>query len=127
VLRPGGVVALWAYELSGVTAEIDAAVLRFYQGPIASFWPAERVHIENGYRGIEFPFAEIAFPVAVMELDWTLGQFAGYLRSWSAVVRFQKERGFDPVSELESALMPEWGEGARRITWPLVGRIGRVG
>jgi len=42
-------------------------------------------------------------------------------------VRFQKERGFDPVSELESELVPWWGEGARRITWPLVGRIGRVG
>ena len=39
---------------------------------------------------------------------------------------FQKERGFDPVSELESELAQGWGKGARRITWPLVGRIGRV-
>lgn len=126
VLRPGGVVALWAYELSGISAEIDAAVLRFYRGPIASFWPPERAHIESGYRGIEFPFAELAFPVAVMELDWTLPQFAGYLRSWSAVVRFQKENGVDPVAVLEAELAPMWGSGARRITWPLVGRLGRV-
>jgi SAM-dependent methyltransferase len=127
VLRPGGVVALWAYELSGITPEIDAAVLRFYRGPIDQYWPPERAHIEQGYRSIEFPFRELAFPMAVMELDWTLPQFAGYLRSWSAVVRFQKEQGFDPVAVLETELAPLWGEGARRITWPLVGRIGRVG
>ena len=126
VLRPGGVVALWAYELSGITPEIDAAVLRFYRGPIDQYWPPERAHIENGYRSIEFPFAEEAFPLAVMTLDWTLPQFAGYLRSWSAVVRFQKDKGFDPVAILESELTPLWGEGARRITWPLVGRMGRV-
>jgi len=125
VLRPGGVVALWGYELSGITPEVDAAVLRFYRGPIGSYWPPERVHIESGYRSIEFPFVEMTFPVAAMELDWTLPQFAGYLRSWSAVVRFQKEKGFDPVAELEAELAPLWGGGARRITWPLPGRIGR--
>jgi SAM-dependent methyltransferase len=126
VLRPGGVVAVWGYELSGITAEIDAAVLRFYRGPIGSYWPPERVHIENGYRGIDFPFAELPFPLATMELAWTLPQFAGYLRSWSAVVRFRQEKGFDPVVELEHELAPLWGEGPRRITWPLAGRIGRV-
>jgi SAM-dependent methyltransferase len=126
VLRPGGVVALWGYELSGITTEIDAAVLRFYRGTIGSYWPPERVHIESGYRGIDFPFAEMSFPLATMELDWTLSQFAGYLRSWSAVVRFQKEKGFDPVTELEKELAPLWGEGTRRITWPLPGRIGRI-
>src|SRR4051812_45329040 len=34
VLRPGGVVALWAYELGIISPEIDAAVRRFYKGPI---------------------------------------------------------------------------------------------
>jgi SAM-dependent methyltransferase len=126
VLRPGGVVALWGYELSGITAEIDSAVLRFYRGPIGSYWPPERVHIENGYRSIEFPFAELPFPLAMMELDWTLAQFAGYLRSWSAVVRYQKEKGIDPVAALAAELAPLWGEGARRITWPLIGRVGRI-
>ena len=61
-----------------------------------------------------------------MELDWTLAQLATYLRTWSAVVRFSKDQGFDPVTDLEKELAPIWGEGARRVTWPLVGRIGRV-
>ncbi len=126
VLRPGGVLVLWAYELGVIAPEIDAAVLRFYKGPINDYWPPERAHIETGYRNIEFPFAEFPLPRAEMHLDWTLVQLAAYLRSWSAVVRFKKEKGIDPVADLEKELAPLWGEGARRVTWPLVGRIGRV-
>lgn len=126
VLRPGGVLVLWAYELGRISPEIDATVLRFYQGPINTYWPPERSHIETGYRELEFPFTEIALPKAAMELDWTLAQLASYLRTWSAVVRFSKDQGFDPVTDLEKELAPIWGEGARRVTWPLVGRIGRV-
>ncbi len=126
VLRPGGVVVLWAYELGIISPEIDAAVLRFYRGPINACWPPERAHIETGYRDIEFPFAEMPLPKGEMQLDWTLPQLANYLRSWSAVVRFRKEQGFDPVDELERELAPLWGEGARRVRWPLVGRSGRL-
>ena len=126
VLRPGGVVALWAYELGIISPEIDAAVLRFYRGAINAYWPPERSHIETGYREFEFPFAEMALPKAAMQLDWTLANLATYLRSWSAVVRFTKDKGFDPVVALEQELAPLWGAGARRVTWPLVGRIGRV-
>jgi len=127
VLAPGGVVALWAYGLAGITPEIDAAVLRFYRGPIDRYWPPERSHIENGYRSIEFPFTELEFPQATMELNWTLEQFLAYLRSWSAVEKFRKERGFDPLVELRAELSPRWGDDARRISWPLLGRIGRIG
>jgi SAM-dependent methyltransferase len=126
VLRPGGVVALWAYELGIISPEIDAAVLRFYRGPINVYWPPERVHIETAYRDFEFPFTELPWPKATMQLDWTLAQLAAYLRSWSAVVRYRKDRGVDPVEELERELAPLWGAGARRVTWPLVGRLGRV-
>lgn len=127
VLRPGGVLALWAYQLSAVTPDVDAAVLRFYQGPIDRYWPPQRRDVENGYRDFDFPFAELPFPSAAMELDWTLDQFATYLRSWSAVERFKKDRGFDPVAALVEELKPLWGGGSRRVAWPLVGRIGRVG
>ena len=126
VLRPGGVLVLWAYELGIISPEIDAAVLRFYKGAINAYWPPERVHIETAYRDFEFPFRELPWPKAAMELDWTLAQLAAYLRSWSAVVRFRKAQGFDPVEELERELAPLWGAGARRVRWPLVGRLGRV-
>jgi len=125
VLRPGGVVALWAYGLAVIAPEIDAAVLRFYSGPIDAYWPPERRHVETGYRDFEFPFAELSLPQAAMELDWTLANFTAYLRSWSAVVRYHNEHGRDPVESLVHELIPLWGNGPRRVRWPLVGRVGR--
>jgi len=126
VLRPDGVVALWTYELCHITAEIDAVVRRFYQGPIGSYWPPERRHTETGYREFEFPFAELSWPQLAMAHTWRLAEFAAYLRSWSAVNRFIKDKGFDPVDALEAELAPRWSDGARLIQWPLSGRLGRM-
>lgn len=126
VLRPGGVVALWTYGLCVITPVIDAAVSRFYNGPIGPYWPTERHHPETGYRELDFAFAELPFPVAAMELEWTLGEFTTYLRTWSAVARFSKEQGFDPVTLLEAELKPLWGDRRRKVSWPLAGRLGRV-
>jgi len=126
VLRPGGIVALWTYGLCVVAPEIDAAVYRFYNGPIGPHWPPERHHPETGYRELDFAFAEQPFPVAAMELEWTCDEFLTYLRSWSAVARFSKEKGFDPVAALETELRLLWGDGPRKISWPLSGRLGRM-
>lgn len=126
VLRPGGVVALWTYGLCVISPEIDATVYRFYNGPIGPYWPAERHHPETGYRELDFAFAEQPFPATAMELNWTLAEFTAYLRSWSAVTRFIKDRGIDPVPALEADLAPLWGGNARKVSWPLAGRLGRV-
>jgi len=126
VLRPGGVVVLWTYGLCHVTPAIDALVHRFYSETVGPYWPPERRHCENGYSELAFPFAERPFPDVAMELEWAPGDFAAYLRSWSAVARFRRERGFDPVTALEAELTPLWGPAPRKISWPLSGRLGRV-
>jgi hypothetical protein len=126
VLRPGGVVALWTYELCSISPEIDAAVFRFYKGGIGPYWPPERRHCETGYRQFDFPFVELPFPKVAMEHHWTLAELLAYLRSWSAVNHYIKSHGQDPVTALEAELTPLWGDSARRISWPLAGRIGRV-
>lgn len=126
VLRPGGVVALWTYGLCEISPAIDAAVLRVYQGALGTYWPPERHHPETGYRELDFAFPEEPFPSAAMELDWTLMEFTAYLRSWSAVARFIRDKGFDPIDALEGELRPLWGAGARPVRWPLAGRLGRI-
>jgi SAM-dependent methyltransferase len=126
VLRSAGVVALWTYELCVVTPEIDAVLARFYSGPINPYWPPERRHVETGYRGLDFPFTELAFPRCAMELSWTLAEYTAYLRSWSSVNRYIEAKGHDPVAALEAELAPLWGAQALRVAWPLTGRVGRV-
>lgn len=126
VLRPGGVVALWSYGLCHIGPTIDALVGRFSSETVGPFWPPERRHPETGYREFEFPFAEFEFPRVDMAHEWTAEEFVAYLRSWSAVARYQKTHGADPVAQLEVPLATAWGPGRRRIVWPLSGRIGRV-
>ncbi len=129
VVRPGGVVALWTYELCGITPEVDAVARRFYTDVVGPYWPPERRHCETGYRELDFPFAELPFPDVAMELQWSLDDFTAYLRTWSAVVRCTRASGRDPVPAMREELAAQWGppETRRRVSWPLNGRIGRVG
>jgi SAM-dependent methyltransferase len=128
VLRPGGVLAVWTYGVLTVEgAEVDSLVQCFYHDTVGPYWPFERAHVEDGYRSLPFPFAEIAAPCFSMEASWTLFELLGYIRSWSATHRFSEAKGFDPVISLEKQLAPLWGapELRRHMAWPLSLRAGR--
>jgi SAM-dependent methyltransferase len=115
VLRPGGVVALWAYELGWVDAAVDAAIGAFYRDVVGGYWPAERRYVEEGYRTL---------PLAT---DWSLAEIVGYLATWSAVERYRAARGADPLPALAAELEPLWPPGGtRRVRWPIHLRIGRI-
>jgi SAM-dependent methyltransferase len=129
VSRSGAVVALWTYTLCAITPELDAAIYRFYDEVVGPYWPPERILCMNGYRDFDFPFDEMPFPAVSMELAWDLDGFMDYIATWSAVMRYRRDKGRDPMPELRAELLPLWGEPAlqRRVVWPLAGRIGRVG
>jgi SAM-dependent methyltransferase len=128
VARPGAVVALWTYALATIARDVDAAVYRFYNDVVGPYWPPERIHCMNGYSDFDFPFAELPFPQATMALEWSLDSFVEYLATWSAVVRYRKETGDDPLPALRAELLQSWGDPTikRQVSWPLTGRIGRV-
>ncbi len=92
--------------------------------PAGPYWPLERHHPETGYR--ELDFREQPFPTAAMERHWRLEDFTAYLCSWSAVARYLKDKGTDPIAPLEEALRPLWGPEPRKASWPLAGRPGRM-
>jgi len=123
VLVPGGVIAVWAYGLLSVDAGMDAIIREFYTNRVGPYWPDERAIVDAGLGSIPFPFAEIDAPTFAMEATWTLEQFAGYVRTWSAVHRYVVARGEDPVDVLVDQLRPLWGE-TRCVTWPLDLRAG---
>lgn len=128
VLKPRGVLAAWGYNrLLVAQPEVQKLVDRFYEEKIGAYWPAERVHVENGYRDLPFPFPRIAAPQFSLRKEWSREQLLGYLRSWSAVGRFRAANGYDPVDALAEEIAACWPEGKTyRVEWPLFMHVGRT-
>jgi SAM-dependent methyltransferase len=124
VLRPGGALAVWSYGLLTIDAEIDAVLGHLYRDTLGSYWPAERAMVDQGYAGITLPYPEIHTPDVAMDATWTREQLVGYLATWSAVGRYRRAVGADPLPDTRRRLEALWpAEEARRIRWPLVLRV----
>lgn len=126
VLRPGGVLALWCYEVCRVSKSCDAIVDHFYRGIIDSYWPPERAMIEQGYDGVLLPGEKLDAPEIAMSADWFVADMLGFLRTWSACNRYEADKGSDPVLTIEDDLRAAWGNGTRRVSWPLKLRLSRL-
>jgi len=127
VLKAGGVLAVWCYEIFETTPAVDAVVSDFYHRVIGAYWPPERRWIETGYADLVLPFPAVAAPSFDMALDWNLSDLVGYLGTWSAVHRYRAERSEDPLPSVLAALAPVWGDAAvtRPVRWPLKLKVAR--
>lgn len=128
VLRPAGILAVWAYGINEVEgAATNEIVQDFYGNIVGPYWPPERRIVEEGYETLPFPFAEVRPPGFRMQARWTLQQLLGYFSTWSATNRFIKTRGENPLPALRDRLAKSWAdaETARLVTWPLTLRVGR--
>jgi SAM-dependent methyltransferase len=127
---PGGVIAVWAYDLLEIPGApaADAAFRRFH-GRVERHWPPERALVARRYADLFFPFEEIPVPPVTMTAAWDLERLLGYLSTWSAVKAFTKATGHDPIAESRSELAAAWGDPAdsKTIAWPLIIRAGRIG
>ncbi|WP_313517891.1 class I SAM-dependent methyltransferase [Pseudomonas sp.] len=121
LLRPGGLFAAWCYGLMRIDQRIDALIDHLYQVTLAGCWPQGRASIEAEYGDLQPPFPRIAVPAFAMQAHWSLEQLAGYLRTWSAVQRWERQHGHDPIADLMPALRQVWGDDRqqRRVSWPL--------
>jgi SAM-dependent methyltransferase len=127
VLKPGGVVALWTYGLFRVAPEVDAVVDRYYHDVVGPYWPPERQLVDDAYRTLPFPFAELTPPVLTLEAEWDFDMLFGYLGTWSAYQRYRQQQGADPRARIREALAAAWGTaGQRQLRWPLYLRVGRT-
>lgn len=127
VLQPDGLLAAFAYGHNRVSPEIDPLVRRHHEVTVGPYWPREHMLIHDGYRSLELPIDEVTPPPLEMREEWSIEQFIGFLRTWSATQRLLKDQGDGPILRFESALRERWGEAKRRVvTWPLVIRAGRL-
>lgn len=129
VLKPGGVIAVWAYGVNVVEGEsVNTLVQDFYANVVGPYWPPERKLVEEGYRTIPFPFDEITVPAFRMETRWTLDQLLGYFSTWSATNRFINATGRNPLEQLSAESSHVWGQAdaPRPVVWPLSLRVGCI-
>jgi SAM-dependent methyltransferase len=128
VLAPGGVIALFTYNLVRVDPRFDRLTDRLAREVVGAWWPPERRWVDEEYRTLPFPFAEIPTPPIDNEADWDLGRLLGYFGTWSSCRRYQEATGRDPVKLMQDELTAAWGNPAqaRRVRWPVHLRAGRV-
>lgn len=127
VLRPGGLVAVWCYNLLTCTPAVDALLAHYYHDRLGAWWEPERRLVEEGYVSIPWPFDPVPLPSFQMRHTWTLPQLLAYLGTWSALRTCRERTGSDPLAELTPALTEAWGDAAtRELRWPLTLRAGRV-
>lgn len=127
VLKPNGVLAVWAYHLPSISPETDKILLRYYSDILAGFWPERIGYVEERYGTLPFPFEEIQTPSIAMESRWDLSQFTGFLDSWSGTQRYIKQNGDHPIKKIWDELSGDWEDEKekRLVHWPLYLRIGR--
>ena len=125
VLRPGGVLAVWAYAIFQSTPEVDRIIDHLYRDVVGPFWPPDRAEIERGYVNVHLPFPPLDAPRFVMEKEWTVDDCIGYLGTWSATQGFKKAHGRDPVDAVRDDLRRAWGEGSLLVRWPLIQKFAR--
>jgi len=128
VSRPAALIAICSYSLMKIDPLIDERVDEFYDGVLGDYWPAERRHIDAHYLDLPFPFEAIPCPGFEMRHDWDLPELLGYIGTWSAVQRFEQERGRDPMPMFAETIASGWGKATNRrtVTWPLHLRVGKV-
>ncbi|MBU1235738.1 MAG: class I SAM-dependent methyltransferase [Gammaproteobacteria bacterium] len=126
VVKPGGLIVAWTYQLLRGGPTINALLDDFYRNTLGPHWPPERKWVDLAYQGMPFPFEEIAAPPFEIHLRWTLADLLAYLGTWSATRRCIKAEGRDPMPALSERLAPYWGEGAREIVWPIILKAGHV-
>ena len=123
VLRPGGLLAFWSYRDFIVQAAIERLVHEFSREVVGPYWPRERRHVEECYRGLALPFPECAAPSFEMRAEWDCESVLGYIGTWSAVQRYRQRSGRDPMALLAPALHKAWGTGTRSVRWPLTLKV----
>jgi len=121
VLKPGGILSAWTYNLLSVSGNIDRLINHLYSSVLGDYWPKERALVEEGYKDIRFPFNEVSPPEFYMADEWDLSQLMGYLGTWSATKKYRKQTGINPLMDIYEDLLVEWGvpEIKRTIRWPL--------
>lgn len=131
VLKPGGVLAVWTYNLMAINPETDKLILDLYNNTLGEHWSFDRKQVEQGYQGIDFPLPTLDSPAFSMQQSWQFEQLIGYLNTWSAVKKYQQQHNINPIEVIYEKLKTAWfdnmdnSEDRYVVNWPLTVKLWR--
>ena len=124
-LKPNGVIAVMGYGLFTANEATNEVVEHFYREIIGPYWDEERNYLDEEYKTIPFPFEEIEAPEFRNEMNWSFERLIGYLKTWSAVKHYEREKNENPVDLVYTELKEAFGERGK-ISFPVLFRMGRM-
>lgn len=124
----GAVIALISYGVLQLPEPLHERFAHFYNDEIGPYWPPERRLVDAGYRDMDFPFAERSAPELTIERDWEVGDFLGYISTWSAVKRLFAAGGDEVLGVFARDISELWGEPTAKhaVIWPINMRVGTL-
>ncbi|HEY6951455.1 MAG TPA: class I SAM-dependent methyltransferase [Bacteroidota bacterium] len=127
IAQPDAVVAVWGYDLATVEPRIDPLIHHWNYDILSKYWEAERTHVTTHYEHLAFDFERLPSRDFQIIADWTLDEFIGHLRTWSALQTMIHAVGDGPFHEFLDELARAWtGSPRKRCTFPLFLKLGRV-
>jgi hypothetical protein len=125
----GARLAVWGYGLLQLpNPAAQHALQQLYAHTLGPHWDAERRHIDQAYRSLPVPFAQVAaagFQIAAPAA--TLGWLAGYLNTWSALKNYREATQHDPLPSTLAELAAALGDTPFCAHFPVFMRLFEVG
>lgn len=120
------VLAIWGYGLLECEPALDRLIRRLYTDILKGFWDPHRELVDREYADLQFPFTEHDSGRYLIEKTHTVDSLLGYLRTWSAVFKYLKHHGKDPVHLIEDDLTALLGDQQTVTRTPVFLRIWKV-
>ncbi len=128
VLKPNGIIAVWAYGVPTISKELDIIIKDFHDNIVGEFWLPENKLIDKEYTTISFPFEEIKTPEFFIKKQVTLSETLGHLRTWSATQKYIDAYNDNPMERLTKKMKEHWKNPneQKEITWKLILKVGKI-
>jgi hypothetical protein len=128
VAKPKARLAVWCYSLANVSGSVDAVTKELYEGILGTYWEPERKLVDAGYEGVILPITNESRPKLEMRVEMDLEAWLAYLRTWSALQKYQNLNSRDPLELILKDFEKAWGDplSVRPIVFPLFVRTGEI-
>lgn len=128
VLKPAGIIAVWAYGIPSVEEAINPIIKDFHDNVIGKFWQPENKLIDQEYTIIPFPFKLIEMPAFYIRKPMNLAALCGHFRSWSATQKYIDTYKDNPVAAVAQKLSAHWENPntEKEVVWKLILKVRKM-